>query len=463
MKIYNTQLKKKVDFQPREEGKVNMYVCGPTVYNYFHIGNARPFIVFDAFRQYLKYRGYEVNYVQNFTDVDDKIIKRAIEEGITPNEVSEKYINAYFEDADKLGISRADVHPRVTENMDEIIAFIQRLIEKGHAYEVQGDVYFDVDSFEDYGKLSGQKLDELDMGSRIEVNAIKKNPMDFALWKTKKEGEIFWTSPWGEGRPGWHIECSVMSTKYLGETLDIHAGGQDLVFPHHENEVAQSEAYSGKKYVSYWMHNAYLNIDNKKMSKSLNNFKTAREILEEFDGEVVRFFMLSAHYRKPFNFARDLLDAAKTGLERIYKAKDNLNFIIEKSTVESKLDHEDFAAVAAFKDTFIKVMDDDFNTADGISTIFELVRFANTTISSDSSKEYAKELLSLLEELTGVIGILRMKEDNVDAQIDALIQERIDAKAAKNWARADEIRDELKAQGIVLEDTPLGVKWSREK
>ncbi len=464
MKLYNTMTKQKDEFIPIEPGKVRMYVCGPTVYNFFHIGNARPFLMFDAFRRYLEYRGFEVTYVQNFTDVDDKIIKKANEDSVKSTDISELYIGEYFKDADALGIKRATHHPKVTEHMDEIIDYIKDLEDNGFAYEIDGNVYFAVSSFKSYGKLSRQALEDLEAGARIDVSEEKRNPMDFALWKRKKEGEPAWTSPWGEGRPGWHIECSVMSTKYLGETIDIHAGGQDLIFPHHENEIAQSEAKTGKKYVNYWMHNGYINIENQKMSKSLNNFFTTREILESFDADVVRFFMLSAHYRNPINFSRALLDSAKNGLDRLYNLRDNLEYLIENaSTLELRDDEsETLKTVKSYKDKFIEVMDDDFNSADGISVIFELTRYLNTEANSDSSKMFLTQSKELFEELTNVLGIVQKEKESIDDQIEALIEKRQLARKNKDFALADQIRDELKQQGVILEDTPQGVKWHRE-
>jgi len=461
MKLYNSMTGKKEVFEPITPGEVKMYVCGPTVYNYFHIGNARPFLIFDAFRRYLKYRGYKVTYVQNFTDVDDKIIKRANEEGVDSLEISERYIAEYFKDADALGISRADIHPKVTETMPEIIEFVETLITKGHAYEVDGDVYFDAKSFDGYGKLSGQKIEELEVGARVELNTVKKNPVDFALWKKKKEGEPSWESPWGQGRPGWHIECSVMSTKFLGQTIDIHAGGQDLIFPHHENEIAQSECYSDHTFSNYWMHNGYININNQKMSKSKNNFFTVRDILEEYDAEVVRFFLLSAHYRNPVNFSRELIVAAETGLGRIYTAKDNLEYLLDKATGDASTHIAE--GLESYRAKFIQAMDDDFNSADGISTIFELVRFLNTEISVASSKEDVEKSLALISELTSVLGVLTKEKDSLDDEIEALIEARQAAKKNRDFARADQIRDDLKARGIVLKDTREGVKWHYEK
>jgi cysteinyl-tRNA synthetase len=464
MKIYNSLTRQKETFKTVEPGKVKMYVCGPTVYNYFHIGNARPFLVFDAFRHYLIFRGYEVTFVQNFTDVDDKIIKKANEEHVHSKEISEKYIGAYFEDADRLGITRADYHPRVTETIPAIIDFVDALVKKGNAYAVDGNVYFAVDSFSQYGKLSKQSIDDLESGSRIDISDEKRNPLDFALWKKAKPGEPSWDSPWGLGRPGWHIECSVMSTTILGETIDIHAGGQDLIFPHHENEIAQSEAKTGKTYVNYWMHNGFINIDNQKMSKSLNNFFTTREILDEFEPEVVRFFMLQAHYRSPINFNRELMEAAHNGLERLYNVKQNLLFSIEhaQATNQTAEENEMLKTLSGYKERFIEVMDDDFNTADGIAVIFEMAREINIDVTTDRSKAFLEAALDAFLELTEVLGILKRENKSLDAEIEALIAERQQARKDKNFKRADEIRDQLKADGIVLEDTPQGVKWHRK-
>ena len=464
MKLYNTLTRKKEEFIPIEDNKVRMYSCGPTVYNYFHIGNARPFIMFDLLRNYLIYRGYEVMFVQNFTDVDDKIIKRANEEGISPFEVADKYIAEYFRDADGLGIRRADVHPRVTENIPQIIEFIEELIEKGYAYESAGDVYFDTQKFKDYGKLSRQNLAELNLGSRIEVNEDKRHPMDFALWKSKKEGEIGWESPWSEGRPGWHIECSVMSRRYLGDTIDIHSGGQDLIFPHHENEIAQSEARSGKPFSNFWVHNGYINIDNQKMSKSLNNFFTVREISDEMDLEIVRFFMLSAHYRGPVNYSKELLDQAKAGMTRLYNSKNRMEFLL--SMAESGIREEEKAnleKLPEFKKAFIDAMDDDLNTADAITAIFELVSFVNTTAKDESSKEYVEECLAIFSELTGVLNIIQKKDEVDEEKINELIEKRTAAKKNKDFAESDRIRDELKAMGIELLDTRQGTTWTKIK
>ena len=465
MKIFNTMTRSKEEFKPLEEGKVKMYVCGPTVYNYIHVGNARPFIIFDTLRRYLEYRGYDVTFVQNFTDVDDKIIKRGHEEGIAPEQIAQKYIKEYFVDADGLGIKRASVHPQVTENIEQIIEFVKELEDKGYAYAVNGDVYFDTQKFEGYGKLSGIKQEELEAGSRIEVNDQKKHPMDFVLWKAKKEGEPGWTSPWGEGRPGWHIECSVMSRRYLGDTIDIHAGGQDLKFPHHENEIAQSEARSGKTFSNYWMHNEYININNEKMSKSKGNFFTVRDISKLYDLEVVRLFMLSTHYRNPINFSDEILNQSKAGLERLYNAKERVEFIISKlndnaeNADELKLEEE----LNSFRQRFIEAMDDDLNTADALSIIFELARFMNSNVNENSTKEFANKVLDEFNELTGVLNVVNKKHEEymLDEEIEALIQKRTDAKKNKDFKLADEIRNELLEKGIVLEDTRQGVKWRR--
>ena len=465
MKIFNTLTRRKEEFVPLTPGQVKMYVCGPTVYNFIHIGNARPFIIFDTLRRYLEYRGYDVTFVQNFTDVDDKIIKRGHEENITPEEVANKYINEYFVDADGLGIKRASVHPQVTDNIEQIIAFVKELEDKGYAYAVNGDVYFDTKKFKDYGKLSGIKQEELEAGARIEVNDQKRHPMDFVLWKAKKEGEPGWASPWGEGRPGWHIECSVMSNRYLGETIDIHAGGQDLKFPHHENEIAQSEARSGKNFSNYWLHNEYINVNNEKMSKSLGNFFTVREISEIYDLEVVRLFMLSTHYRNPINFSDEILNQSKAGLERLYNAKEKAEFTIN-NLEDSKMTEEEAKLqdeLASFRQKFIDAMDDDVNTADAVSAIFELAKFMNSNITENSSKEFAQKALDEFNELTGVLNIVNKdkKEDILDEEIEKLIEQRTEAKKNKNFQLADEIRQQLLDKGIVLEDTRQGVKWKR--
>lgn len=466
MKIYNTLTNKKEEFHEINKGKVTIYSCGPTVYNYFHIGNARPFITFDLLRNFMEYIGYEVKFVQNFTDVDDKIIKRANEENLTPKEVADKYIQAYYEDAKALGIRKATVHPRVTDVMDDIIKYVQDLVDGGYAYELNGDVYFEVDKFKDYGKLSNKNIDELEAGARIGVNEQKKSPMDFALWKAKKEGEIAWDSPWGEGRPGWHIECSVMSTKYLGEHIDIHCGGADLIFPHHENEIAQSEAHNHEKFANYWMHNGYINVDNVKMSKSLGNFFTVRDVLEHYTGDVLRFFMLSAHYKSPINYSKELLDAAKTSLDRIKNCKENTDFIIKNLSQKEFTAQENdlLKQISGFKDSFIEKMSDDLNSADAIAVIFDLVKFANSNINENSSKAFAQQTLDLLNELTGVLNIANLDTQNSDIdeeKILSLIEERANAKKAKDFARADQIRDELLGMGIQIKDTRTGTQWLR--
>ena len=464
MKLYNTLTRTKEEFIPLEEGKVKMYVCGPTVYNYIHIGNARPFIMFDTLRRYLQYKGYDVTFVQNFTDVDDKIIKRGHEEGISPEDVANKYINEYFVDADGLGIQRADVHPRVTDNIQQIIDFVKDLEDKGYAYEVNGDVYFDTKKFEGYGKLSKQNQDELEAGARIEVNSQKRHPMDFVLWKSKKEGEPGWNSPWGEGRPGWHIECSVMAKKYLADEIDIHAGGEDLIFPHHENEIAQSEAANGVPFAKYWMHNAFLNIDNKKMSKSLGNFFTVRDIAKEYDLQVLRFFMLSAHYRNPINFSHELMESAKNSLDRIVTSVMNLTHL-EKTAADLPMTDEEQKVLDLTKDIYKKfeaAMDDDFNTADAISAVFELVKLANSNSSETDTKAYITALKESIVKLADILGLNVVKEEELlDEDVEALINERQQARKDRNFARADEIRDELTAKGIVLEDTREGVRWKR--
>ncbi|MGI6200006.1 MAG: cysteine--tRNA ligase [Christensenellales bacterium] len=462
MQIYNTLTRKKEEFVPIQPGHVGIYSCGPTVYNYFHLGNARPFIIFDTLRRYLSWRGYEVTFVQNFTDVDDKMIKRAQEEDTTVAELAERYIQAYFQDADGLGVQRATVHPRATEHIPEIIATIQKLIDKGLAYEHEGDVYYATNKFHGYGKLSGQDLEQLEMGARIEVNEGKRDPMDFALWKAQKPGEPAWESPWGLGRPGWHIECSAMSSKYLGETFDIHCGGQDLIFPHHENEIAQSEGASGKPFVHYWMHNGHINVDNRKMSKSLGNFFTVRDIAQKFDLEAVRLFMLSAHYRSPINYSEELIASAQAGLERLYNARGNLLFLRDKAA-EGPADPALIESLAALRGRFIAAMDDDLNTADAVGVLFELVRQANTQVTEQSSLGSVKAALAALVELTGVLGLLLKapEDDGVDSEIEALVAERQQARKDKNWKRADEIRDLLKEKGVAVEDTPQGVKIKR--
>ena len=467
MKLYNTIYKQKEDFLPLEEGQVKMYVCGPTVYNYIHIGNARPMIVFDTVRRYFEYKGYEVNFVSNFTDVDDKIIKKANEEGVTAEEISKRYIEECKKDMAAMNVKPATKNPLATEEIGGMIDMIQTLIEKGYAYEKNGTVYFHTRNFEGYGKLSHKNLDDLQSGGRsllVSGADEKEDALDFVLWKPKKEGEPAWTSPWGEGRPGWHIECSEMSKKYLGEQIDIHAGGEDLVFPHHENEIAQSEAANGKEFAKYWMHNGFLNIDNRKMSKSLGNFFTVREISEKYDLQVLRFFMLSAHYRSPLNFSADLMEAAKNGLDRIVTAASNLKFLHENANTQEMTEKEKelFASTEKYVRQFEAAMEDDFNTADAISAIFELVKFINTQTSGENSKEFLEKLLERLVKLTDVLGILvEQEEQMLDADIEALIEERQLARKEKNFARADEIRNDLLAKGIVLEDTREGVKWKR--
>ena len=465
MKLYNTLSRTKEEFEPLNDKIVNMYVCGPTVYNYIHIGNARAFIVFDTVRRYLEYKGYKVNYVQNFTDIDDKIIKRAQEENVTTKEVAEKYIEEYFIDADNLGIKRATVHPKATEHIEDIIEFIKILIDKGYAYVVNGNVYFETAKFKDYGKLSHKNIEELQAGARIEINEEKKNPLDFVLWKAQKPGEPAWDSPWGKGRPGWHIECSVMSTKYLGKTLDIHAGGPDLVFPHHENEIAQSEAAYGQPFSKYWMHIGYLNINNEKMSKSKGNFFTVREITEKYNPEVLRLFMLMAHYRSPINFSLDLMEQAKSAYERLLNAVANLKHLLtvckdRELNEEEKRIKEKFEE---YKKEFEEAMDDDFNTADAISVLFEMSKTANTNISGNSSKKLVEYILDIFLKLSEILGLsYRGVETELnDEEILALIEERQKARKEKNWKLADEIRDRLREKGIILEDTPEGVRWKR--
>ncbi|HHY81215.1 MAG TPA: cysteine--tRNA ligase [Clostridiales bacterium] len=463
MKLYNTLTKRKEEFVPLHPGEVRMYSCGPTVYNYFHIGNARPFIVFDVFRRYMEYKGYKVTFVQNFTDIDDKMIQRANEEGITVKELGERFIAEYFIDADKLGIKRADVHPKATDHIDDIIEFIKKLMDKGLAYQAGNDVYYNTMAFEGYGKLSGQNLEDLELGARIDINESKKNPMDFALWKGQKPGEPAWDSPWGKGRPGWHIECSVMATKYLGETIDVHSGGQDLIFPHHENEIAQSEGASGKPFARYWLHNGYINVDNQKMSKSLGNFFTVRDISREFDLEAVRLFMLSSHYRNPINFSRELLEQAQSALERLYNARNNLEHLLKDAPERPSTDEEKqfLDKLPGYTDSFEKAMEDDINTADALGVIFELVREINSNIKPGQSAEVIRAALDTLKKLTGILGLLNKQMGSLDDEIEALIEKRQQARKEKNWALADKIRDDLKEMGIILEDTPQGVRWKR--
>lgn len=466
MKIYNTLTRKKQEFVPVKEGEVTMYSCGPTVYDYFHIGNARPFIVFDCMRRYLEYSGYKVKFVQNFTDIDDKMINRANKEGITVKELGERFIDEYFKDSEALGINRATVHPKATENIDAIIALVKKLEDEGYAYAINGNVYFSTKKFAEYGKLSKQPIEDLESGARIDVNEEKQNPLDFALWKAQKPGEPAWESPWGMGRPGWHIECSAMANRFLGETIDIHSGGQDLIFPHHENEIAQSEAANGKPFANYWMHNGYINIDNRKMSKSLGNFFTVRDIAEKYDYEVIRFFMLSAHYRNPINFSNVLMEQARASVERVYNCIENLEFLIangeDRELNENERSFSD--RLDDLKAQFINAMDDDLNTADAISTVFDIAYAANTMLSSTQANAVAvcEKALGLIHEIGDVLGLFAKKTDQgLDEKIEELIEQRNEARKTKNWAEADRIRDELKAMNIELKDTPMGVKWSR--
>lgn len=468
MQIYNTLSKRKEEFVPIEPGRVRMYVCGPTVYNLIHIGNARPMIVFDTCRRYMEHKGYEVNYVSNFTDVDDKIIKKANEEGVDPSVISERYIAECKKDMSHMNVKPATTHPKATEEIDGMLQMIQTLIDKGHAYVAKdGTVYFRTRSFKEYGKLSHKNLDDLQGGNRsllVSGEDQKEDSLDFVLWKPKKEGEPYWESPWCDGRPGWHIECSVMSKKYLGEEIDIHAGGEDLVFPHHENEIAQSEAANGKTFAKYWMHNAFLNIDNKKMSKSLGNFFTVRDISEKYDLQVLRFFMLSAHYRSPLNFSAELMEAAKNGYERIVSCVENLKYLEQNTTLSSatKEEEELIARIQSFEVKFDAAMDDDLNTADALSAIFELVKFANTNAKAESSKELLQALREKIVELSDICGLIVEKDaELLDSEVEALIAERTMARKNKDFARADAIRQELLDKGIVLEDTREGVKWHR--
>ncbi len=463
MKIYNTMTRQKEEFVPLHPGKVGIYACGPTVYNFFHIGNARPFIVFDVLRRYFRHLGYDVTFVQNFTDIDDKLIRRANEEGTTVPEIAEKYIKEYYTDAEGLGVEKADVHPRATKHIGEIIAMIKKLESKGYAYKTDnGDVYFNTQAFSGYGKLSGQNLEDREAGARIEVDDVKKNPMDFALWKAQKPGEPAWNSPWGMGRPGWHIECSAMSTKYLGDTFDIHCGGVDLIFPHHENEIAQSECATGKPFARYWMHNGHINVDNRKMSKSLGNFLLVRDISKEFDLEVVRMFMLSAHYRSPINYSHDLLVQAQSSLERLYTARNNAIFAREHAK-EKELTPEETAFAARSEQAikaFDAAMDDDLNTADAIGVIFDYIRDMNTVLAdaNDASRQTFDTALSTLKCMTDVLGLLRKEADGVPDEIKQLVEQRTAAKKNKDYALADEIRNKVLAMGYVIEDTPKGAK-----
>jgi len=464
MRIYNTLNRQKEEFIPIIPGKVKMYVCGPTVYNFFHIGNGRTFIVFDTIRRYLEYRGYKVTFIQNFTDIDDKMINKANDEGVTVKELGDKYIKEYYQDADALQIERATVNPRATEYIEDIIEFIQELIEAGFAYEVDGDVYYSTKKFEGYGKLAGQNLEDLQAGARISVDERKKDPMDFAVWKSQKPSEPAWESPWGFGRPGWHIECSCMAKKLLGDTIDIHAGGMDLKFPHHENEIAQSEAVTGKPFAHYWIHSAFVNVDNKKMSKSLNNFFTAREILEEYDADVVRFLMLSGHYRIQINFTKELLDSAKASIERLYNCINNLENLKEEVNEKTMDDEEQdyLKSLDKYRERFIEKMDDDFNTADAISVLFDLTKDINNNINISSSVELCEKSEVLIRELGNPLGILQIQiKKDLEAEIQELIDKRQQARKDKDFALSDKIRDDLKNRNIVLEDTPQGVRWKK--
>lgn len=464
MKVFNTLSRAKEEFVPVDKNEVKIYACGPTVYNFIHIGNARPLCVFDVLRRYLEYRGYNVKFVQNFTDVDDKIIKRANEENSTFEEIAQKYIDEFWIDAHGLNFKDATVHPKATENIDEIIKIIKSLEEKGYAYAVDGDVYYRTLKFKGYGKLSHQPIDDLKSGARIAVGDKKEDPLDFALWKAAKEGEPYWDSPWGKGRPGWHIECSAMNRKYLGNTIDIHCGGQDLIFPHHENEIAQSEAANDAPFSKYWMHNGYINVDNVKMSKSLGNFKTVREIAEVYGYEVIRYFLISSHYRSPINYSLDIIEQCKSALERLYTCRDSLDFAIKNADKDIKDDEEIMKLINSRKEQFIKALDDDLNTADGIAAIFDLVSDINTRIiNKQVSLNVCKAAASMFDELCGVLGIVyNRKSNDIDAEIQSLIDKRQQARANKDWATADAIRDELKAKGIILKDTPQGVTWVKE-
>ena len=464
MKIYNTMSRQKEELVPMEPGKLKIYACGPTVYNYIHIGNARPICVFDVLRRYLEYRGYQVTYVQNFTDIDDKIINKANEEGTDYLTISRRYMEEYKKDAQGLNVRPADIHPLATENIDEIIAMVSRLEEKGYAYAVNGDVYFRTNKFKEYGKLSHQPLEELQAGARITVEDVKEDPMDFAVWKAAKPGEPYWESPWGKGRPGWHIECSAMVRRYLGETIDLHCGGQDLIFPHHENEIAQSECCNGAPFAHYWMHNGYINVDNKKMSKSLGNFFTVRDVAEKYGYEPIRYLMVSSHYRMPINYSVDIIEQCKASLERLYNCRDNLRFLLENAS--GSLREEENAildTLGKYREEFIAAMDDDLNTADGLAALFGMAREINSHINGESSKELCQQALDLYMELANVLGLLYVEKDNtLDQEIEDLIARRTEARKNKDWATADAIRDELKARHVVLEDTPQGVKWHIE-
>ena len=464
MKLYNTLTRRKEEFIPIEEGKVTIYVCGPTVYDYTHVGNARPLVVFDTLRRYFIYKGYDVKYVVNFTDIDDKIIDKSNKEGVTAKEIADKYIEAFIEDAKGLNLyEEKTIHPRATEFIQPMIQFIQGLIEKGAAYNVDGNVYFNIDYAKDYGKLSKKNIEELISGARVVINDEKKNPLDFVLWKKAKEGEPWWDSPWGKGRPGWHIECSVMAKTLLGDTIDIHAGGEDLQFPHHENEIAQSETLTGKPFANYWLHNGMLTIDNQKMSKSLGNFFTVRDIKKEFDLETLRFFLISAHYRNPINFSREIMEQLENALERLYNGKKNLEYLMEKGT-DRPLNQEDkaiFKQIDIYKANFINSMEDDLNTADAIASLFDIIKYSNTNFSESTPKYMIQYTYKTLMELSKVLGILSKEEEILEEEILKLIEERTQARKDKNYELADKIRNELKEKGILLEDTQEGVKWKR--
>ncbi len=466
MKIFNTLTRRKEELKTITPNELKVYACGPTVYNYIHIGNARPLCVFDTFRRYMEYRGYKVNFVQNFTDIDDKIIRRANEEGTDYKTVSEKYIEEFWTDAKGMNVREATVHPKATENIDEIINIVSTLIEKGYAYAVDnGDVYFSPKQFKEYGKLSHQPLEDLEAGARINIGEVKREPMDFALWKSAKPGEPYWESPWGHGRPGWHIECSAKVRRYLGETIDIHCGGQDLVFPHHENEIAQSECCNGVPFANYWMHNGFISVDNVKMSKSLGNFFTVRDVANEYGYEPIRYFLISSHYRSPINYSVDIIEQCKASLVRLYNCRESLDFALKNAADTVPADAEEIKKVIdGRRDQFVRVMDDDLNTADAITAVFELVKDINTKVITDEpSKELVEYATNLFDELTGVLGLVyNRKTESLDDEIEKLIEARTQARKDRNWAEADRIRDELKAQGIVLEDTPQGVKWHRE-
>ncbi len=465
MKVYNTLTRKKEELVPITPGEIKMYACGPTVYNYIHIGNARPLCIFDILRRYLEYRGYNVKFVQNFTDIDDKIIRRANEEHVDLSEISERYIKEFWTDADGLNVRHATINPKATENIDAIIQIISTLIEKGYAYEAQGDVYFSTEKFKDYGKLSHQPLEDLEAGARIMVGEVKREPMDFAVWKAAKPGEPAWDSPWGKGRPGWHIECSAMNWRYLGDTIDIHCGGQDLIFPHHENEIAQSECFTGKPFAHYWMHNGYINVDNVKMSKSLGNFFTVRDVAEKYGYEPIRYLLISAQYRSPINYSTDIIEQCIAALNRLYTCRDSLDFELKNA---ADAEHDGDKAIIdgfdKYREQFISAMDDDLNTADAIASIFELVRDINTNVVGKTpSKALVEGAIAMFDELTGVLGLVyNRKTETLDSDVEALIEARTNARKEKNWAEADRIRDQLKEMGIVLEDTAQGVKWHRE-